>query len=156
MNDVMIKPTPNADSRSSEGSLNERMIFLDTEAHIEGVQKVLKEIADQLINIGEIHDHSKLTNMHEFSQALIDHAEEGKDIKETAWWKKHRQERHHLNDRVPEDVNLLDVIEMIADGVCAGMARTGDVYPIELSNDILQKAVKNTQLLLTQHVKVEE
>jgi hypothetical protein len=65
-------------------------------------------------------------------------------------------ERHHLDDRVPDDVNLLDVIEMVVDCVVAGMARTGEVYPIELSNDILQKALKNTKELLIKHTKVQD
>ncbi len=65
-------------------------------------------------------------------------------------------ERHHLDDRVPDDVNLLDVIEMVVDCVVAGMARTGEVYPIELSNDILQKALNNTKELLIKHTKVQD
>ena len=53
-------------------------------------------------------------------------------------------ERHHLNEHCPDDVNLIDVIEMICDCVCAGMARSGSVYPVTISSEILQKAVENT------------
>lgn len=55
--------------------------------------------------------------------------------------KKQFKERRHLNDKVPEDVNLIDVLEMICDRVCAGMARTGAVYDVALSNETLKKSV---------------
>lgn len=40
------------------------------------------------------------------------------------------RERHHLLSRTPEDVNLVDVFEYIADCVMAGMARTGEVNDV--------------------------
>ena len=154
MINIIVKKTPNADTRSANGEMNSTMILKDTEEHKRAVQSGLNAIAQELIFIGEIHDHSKISNIDEFTQALSDHADGTKKIKKSAWWAKHRMERHHLNDRVPDDVNLLDVIEMVVDGVVAGKARTGDVYPIELSNDILQKALKNTQELLIKHTVV--
>ena len=57
--------------------------------------------------------------------------------------------------RCPSDVNLIDVIEMLIDCVCAGKARTGVVYPINISSEILQKAVKNTVEVLKENVVVE-
>lgn len=53
-------------------------------------------------------------------------------------------ERHHLNEHCPEDVNLIDVLEMICDCVCAGMARSGSVRPVSISDDVLRKAFDNT------------
>jgi len=71
------------------------------------------------------------------------------------WYKDlHLQERHHLNDKCPEDVNLFDVLERIADGVMAGLARSGDVYEEELDVEILARAYKNTQSLLKANVEV--
>lgn len=55
-----------------------------------------------------------------------------------------KNERHHLLSRCPEDVNLIDVMEMITDCVCAGMSRSGEVRPIEIDNVILEKALENT------------
>jgi hypothetical protein len=43
-----------------------------------------------------------------------------------------------------EDTDLLDLIERIADCTCAGMARTGSVFPIKLTEEQLQKIVQNT------------
>ncbi len=51
-------------------------------------------------------------------------------------------------DGVPDDVNLLDVLEHVADCVMAGMARSGSVYELKLSDELLQKAFKNTVKLL--------
>lgn len=53
-----------------------------------------------------------------------------------------------------KDVNLIDVLDMIADCTMAGMARSGSVYPLELSSDVLQAAFKNTCALLLSQVRV--
>ena len=45
-------------------------------------------------------------------------------------------------------INLLDVIEMIVDCVCAGKTRSGAVRDLEISTDILEKALKNTVKLV--------
>jgi len=45
---------------------------------------------------------------------------------------------------------------MIADCVMAGMARSGSVYPLEISPDVLMKAFNNTSDLLKSQVKVKE
>ncbi len=79
------------------------------------------------------------------------------EFRKLNWWKIHQtKERHHLNDHCPDDVNLIDVMEMLCDCVCAGKARTGNVYPINISPDILEKAVANTQKLLEENISVEK
>ena len=47
-----------------------------------------------------------------------------------------------------------DVIEMIIDCVCAGLARTGEVYEIKIDSAVLEKAVQNTVDLLIKCIKV--
>lgn len=65
------------------------------------------------------------------------------------WYQLHvNTERHHLLSRCPEDVNLLDVVEIIVDCVCAGKTRSGEVRDLEISADILEKALKNTVKLV--------
>jgi hypothetical protein len=68
-----------------------------------------------------------------------------------------REERHHINvpEGVRDDINLVDVIEYIVDCVMAGMARSGSVYDLELSDDTLKKAFKNTVELLKKNVEVD-
>ena len=58
--------------------------------------------------------------------------------------------------RCPEDVDLLDVLEMIVDCVCAGMARSGEVRSLEIDSDILNKAVQNTVELIKREIEVIE
>ena len=71
------------------------------------------------------------------------------------WFKnRHMTERHHLNDSVPEDVNLIDVLEMVIDCTVAGLARSGNVYPITISPEVLQKAVENTSNLIINNTKI--
>lgn len=55
---------------------------------------------------------------------------------------------------VPKDVNLLDVLEYIADCVMAGMARSGEVYALEMSPELLNEAFLNTIDILKAEVKV--
>ena len=78
------------------------------------------------------------------------------DFFDGEWSKLHYEEleRHHLKRFCPEDVNLFDVIEMLCDCVCAGMARSGDIYDIDIPADILTKAVSNTVELMKQQIEV--
>lgn len=70
---------------------------------------------------------------------------DGVDFVSGEWYQLHiNTERHHLLSRCPDDVNLLDVIEMIVDCVCAGKTRSGKVRDLEISQEILNKALKNT------------
>jgi hypothetical protein len=46
------------------------------------------------------------------------------------------------------------VLDMIADCVMAGMARTGEVYPLTLDPNVLQRAFDNTVTLLQRQVVV--
>ena len=99
------------------------------------------------------HDYDKLTAIDWF------HSDFTTGFKETGWWNNHRMiHRHHLAqpDGVPIDLNLLDVLEWIADCVMAGMGRSGSVYPLEMSNDDLQRALQNTVELLKSQVNVQE
>ena len=83
---------------------------------------------------------------------------EGRMKFEDGEWSKfhYATERHHLLRNVPDDVNLIDVIEMIADCVCAGMARSGEVRPLEIDESILMKAIDNTVKLMAESVELLE
>lgn len=66
--------------------------------------------------------------------------------------------RHHLlqPDGVPTDVNLIDVLDMIVDCVMAGMSRTGTVYPLTITDEVLRTAFSNTVDLLKNKIVVEK
>ena len=125
---------------------------LDTNLHIDAVKLcgefLMKLFMEQL----KTHDHTKLDNIEEFTNGL----NKGFDSPEfDKWYDMHvKSERHHLLKNVPDDVNLIDVMEMLCDCVSAGMARTGKVFDVEVPEDILTKAVKNTVDLLIKNIKV--
>jgi hypothetical protein len=98
------------------------------------------------------HDEDKLTDIDGFHRDFVT------GFQETTWWDAHRKlNRHHLlaADGVPDDVNLIDVLDMIADCVMAGMARSGSVYPLNIDPDVLMRAFQNTAKILERHTVVE-
>lgn len=65
-------------------------------------------------------------------------------------------ERHHLLSYCPDDVNIIDVLEMIVDCTLAGLTRSGTVRPVEIDSEILKKAVDNTVDLIKNNVELVE
>lgn len=129
------------------------------ELHRADVERMMSEIARDINAQGGVHDWTKTTEPYasQFYRELCATIEGKMNFEEGEWYPMHCQkERHHLTKRCPEDVNLIDVIEMICDCVCAGMARSGDVYPIEIPNEILQAAVENTVQMCKDSVEVTE
>jgi hypothetical protein len=65
-------------------------------------------------------------------------------------------ERHHLKNKefIQDDVNLIDVLEQIIDGVMAGLARSGEYKQEEMPAELLEKAYKNTVSLILKNVEV--
>lgn len=127
--------------------------------HAEDVSNMMGEIADRITNAATFHDNTKVCEPMRslFYRELCATIDGKMEFENGKWYKMHCQmERHHLNKCCPDDVNLIDVIEMICDCVCAGMARTGSVRPVEISSEILQKAVDNTTKMCTDLVEVVE
>ena len=149
---IKIIKTPDADSRSTDGTMTIGSLQSATATHMDHVSKGLNYFADMLKTAGKNHDHTKAEDMEGFYEALLS----GK-IKKSKWYKKHiTKERHHLIANVPDDVNLIDIFEHLVDCVMAGTARSGEIYGIELPDEVLQKAHKNTVELLKKQIKVEE
>ena len=156
MKKIKIKKTDKCDTRTlKKGEIvTEKAAREDTEAHIEAVQKCGQALMGEFYNQLKIHDHTKLDHLKEFTEGL----NKGFDSPEfTKWYDMHvKSERHHLLKRVPDDVNLIDVLEMICDCVSAGMARTGKVFDINIPEEVLVKATKNTFKLLVKNIEVED
>ena len=150
---ITIKPSPTADTRTCDWSKVEReQLYVSSVAHLADVRAGMALFADMVRQSGERHDFDKLAAIDHF------HADFRTGFKETGWWDNHRKiNRHHLAeaDGVPEDVNLVDVLEFITDCVMAGMARSGSVYDLHLSDELLQRAFQNTVALLKASVTVE-
>ncbi len=149
---IEIKKSPTADTRTCDVTKVERQQLLDSSRqHIADVAKAMAFFSSKLFAAAAEHDYDKLTEIDWFYEDFRTKFEQ------TGWWDNHRKiHRHHLGqaDGVPEDVNLLDVLEYVADCVMAGMARSGDVYALEASDELLRRAFENTVALLRSQVTV--
>ena len=143
-----------------EGSpKNLKQLLQNTYSHISDVQNVGNWLADKLKQQLEQHDHTKVEYIDEFYKDFTEQlqSENKPNFKEMPWFKnRHMTERHHLNDSVPEDVNLLDVLEMVIDCTCAGLARSGEVYPITIPQEVIEQAIENTKQLIINNTEIEE
>lgn len=158
MKDIVICKSQNADTRSANGNVTKNQLEKDTISHINDVQNVGYWLIDKLKQQLVEHDHTKLDYLDEFYTDFNDKLNsENKNFKEMNWFKnRHMTERHHLNDRVPDDVNLLDILEMVIDCTCAGLARSGEVYPITIPQEVMELAIDNTKNLIIDNVEVVE
>ena len=156
MEEILIRKSNNADSRSADVDVTKDDLMRDTLSHIVDVRNVGYWISEKLQDQLTEHDYTKIDYIDEFYHDFIEQLNSKEaHFKEMPWFKnRHMTERHHLNDSVPEDVNLIDVLEMVIDCTVAGLARSGNVYPITISPEILQKAVENTSNLIINNTKI--
>ena len=149
---IRIEPSPTADTRSCDYSqVSKEQLRKSSVQHIGDVREALRFFAGQLSESARRHDNDKLSDLDGF------HADFLTGFEQHEWWDRHRKlNRHHLTmeDGIPDDVNLIDVLDFIADCIMAGMARAGTVYPLELPPDLLQRAFDNTVSMLKGEVVV--
>lgn len=151
---IKIKKSKTADTRTCDyANVSIETLANSSIQHINDVRQSLSFFNDKLRQLAEVHDFDKISDIRSFHEDFIT------GFKQTGWWDRHRQlNRHHLNvsDGVRDDVNLLDVLDYIADCVMAGMARSGSVYELKLPPELLEKAFQNTIILLKKEVIVDE
>lgn len=149
---IKITKSETADTRTCDfANTSKETLLASSRQHIGDIARALAFFVEKIVIAAGEHDYDKLAAIDWF------HADFVTGFKETGWWDNHRKiHRHHINmaDGVPENVNLLDVLEHIADCVMAGMARSGDVYKLKLSDELLQRAFNNTVTLLKEQVVV--
>lgn len=153
---VEIVKTDQVDTRSPNiKNIDPAIVEEEIKLHQLAVQTVFKKLFEMGERQMEIHDYTKLKYLDGYVEALKT-GKTGEEFYELKWWKEHLKERHHLYNRVPEDVNIIDLIEMIIDSVVAYKARnfTREFKDIKLPNDILQKVVKNTTDLILENLIV--
>lgn len=156
MEKLKIKKSKSADTRSADTKVDKETLLASSHQHIGDVQLALHFMSCKLGEVALRHDFTKIDGIAQFA-ADFEAVQNDKsiDFKQLPWFRRHvGSERHHLNDRCPDDVNLFDVMERIADITMAGMARTGKIYDDTLSPEILIKAYKNTVELLKNHIEV--
>lgn len=151
---ITIKRSPTADTRTCDwAKVTKEELRRASIWHILDVHQGMLFFVEKIHLAGQDHDADKLDDLDHF------HADFATGFSSYTWWDNHRKiNRHHLNmaDGVPADVNLVDVIEHVVDCVMAGMARSGNVTPLELPSELLQRAFQNTVELLKNNVRVEE
>lgn len=151
---ILIKTSPTADTRTCDyASVSRDTLLASSHQHIADVREGLLFLGSMLAKSAENHDADKITDIDTFHRDFVT------GFKQTEWWDRHRAlNRHHINipDGVRDDVNLIDVLDFIVDCVMAGMARSGSVYPLELSPELLEKAFQNTVNLMKKNVMVLE
>jgi hypothetical protein len=150
---IKIKKETNADTRTTTENITKEQLLDATISHIRDVEEGCKFVSKKILDVGKFHDYTKIALIDKFYEDFSTRAK-GDLFKQLGWFEQHLKERHHLNDRVPKDVNLIDVIEMIVDCCMAGMARTGMMNDIKIDSEILQMAVKNTAELILNEIEV--
>jgi len=153
---IEIKQSTEADTRTATGKVSGEVLLENSQQHISDVMKAMAWMGNKLFDAARIHDWTKIENIAEF-YADFSATQDGfqGDFKQMHWFKDlHLQERHHLNDYCPDDVNLFDCLERIADIVTAGLARSGNVFDEEIDTAILSKAYANTIKLLKEQIVV--
>jgi hypothetical protein len=149
---ITIKKSETADTRTCDfKNVTKEQLKSSSAQHIRDVNKALCLFSEKLFYAAIVHDRDKIEDIDSF------HSDFTTGFVAQGWWTNHRKiTRHHINyeDGVPKDVNLIDVLEHVADCVMAGMARSGSVYDIKLPDELLQKALRNTVELLKSNVLV--
>ena len=151
---IVIQRSENADTRTCDVTkVSKEELLKNSKQHISDVGKGINFLMDLLELAGQKHDFTKIDNIDEF------YSDFQTDFKKTDWWKMHQdKERHHFNSRkyIQKDVNLIDVLEQIVDGVMAGMARKGK-YRKEIPDaKLLLKAYENTAKLLLDNITIKQ
>ena len=152
---IKIKETKRCDTRAIVKTFTEEDVLKDTIAHQEAVKLTCQFIADKLLEQAKNHDYTKIGDYLPMFTMALKTGFKDDEFKKLNWWKIHiDKERHHLNGKAPDDVNIVDVIEMLCDCVCAGLARNGKVYTVSINKEVLNKAITNTIDLLIKNIEV--
>ena len=123
---IEIKKNPNGDTRTAPKGITFEQFQETNDMHIEDVGKAMHALSRFVDTAGRNHDFTKKSREKMFYRDFVDAQENGADFVNGEWYQLHvKTERHHLLSNCPSDVNLIDVLEMIADCTCAGLARSG-------------------------------
>ena len=166
---IKIKKSQNADSRTAIGHVTKEELLKSSKQHINDVREAMIFFREMINDAGYKHDYTKIDEAgindfyDSFSRGLKkEYSPDGEipyndEFKAEKWFQRHiTEERHHVKDNCPDDVNLIDLLERVADIVTAGLARSGLIYDVALDAEILAKAYRNTIELLKSVIEVEE
>ena len=142
---IIIYRNSNGDTRTAKGEVSFEEFQKSNDMHISDVEQIMNLMAHTIEDIGSEHDWTKKAYEKQFYDEFTDSRKNGTKFTESEWYQNHiKQERHHINSYVHDDIDLFDVLEMIADCTSAGLARSGEVKEITIDKDVLYKAFQNT------------
>ena len=157
MEKIKLKHSPYGDTRNAPKNTTFEQFHRANISHILDVRAVMLKLAQQLAQQGVEHDWTKLKYEKEFWKDFQNSLLNGADFVNGDWYQLHiTKEKHHPTSKCHEDINLLDIIEMVVDCVCAGKARSGKVRPMEINEEIIKKAFENTVKLIDELTEIEE
>jgi hypothetical protein len=157
MKAIDIEPTTGADTRSATEVVSKETLLRESHLHRSHVRRVMAMLAEELMERAERHDFTKVdpAGIDSFHDAFVRTMRKEIEFKDHPWWERHlSEEGHHLNDRMHHHSDLLDLLEMVVDCVCAGKARTGTVFPLAVESEDLQLLLANTVEKLIARVNV--
>lgn len=151
---IKIKPSKTADSRTCDWSKVTKEELLEaTNSHLHDVYRGFDFLMMLMLKQRNMHDITKLSHIDDFYRNFKT------GFQEKDWWEMHQdKERHHFNDPkyIQHDVNLIDIMDQIVDGVMAGMARSGEYRQEFIDSELLKRAYDNTVKLLLTEVEVDD
>lgn len=151
---IHIEKSPTADSRTCDYSkVTKEQLWDASKMHVGDIRKGFEFFIEKMRAQAELHDLSKFTHIDDFHRNFVT------GFKERDWWDYHQSvERHHFADPkyIPDDINLIDILDQIIDGVMAGMARSGVYREEPMSPELLHTAYRNTIKLLLSNVEVAD
>src|ERR1700692_1775144 len=126
---IQIQKSATADTRTCDfTNTSKETLLASSHQHIDDVRRALRWFGLYLEQTATIHDHDKISDIDGFHRDFLT------GFERTEWWDNHRKvNRHHLlqADGVPEDVNLIDVLDMIADCVIGAIARSVLIFTLK-------------------------
>ncbi len=136
-NKIMMEPTPDAAYIYTQKHKDLKQVKL----HQEAVKQLMNVIACEIRCRATYHDYTKLKH-------------------ENLTFEEHmKTERHHLNmmPGIPEDINIIDLVEFICDCVSAGAQRSGTLNfrYLEVNPALLRPIINNTAIDLWKLVRVK-
>ena len=147
---LMLKDSSDADSRTCKENVTMEDVWEATNIHREDVREALKLFSDELLCRGDDHDFTKIDAFDEYANMVVNGVKD-EEFLCSNWWNNHiRMERHHVTDYCHVDVDLFDILEMIADRVTAEKGRTGMINTnyLQIDEGTLLRAYWNTVKLL--------
>lgn len=159
---TVMKHNPNGDTRTAPENVTIEKFIEANVSHQNDVRNLMDKLAQATVEAGKNHDWTKNEYVDQFYRDFIECKKNGDALFTNMLWYDNihiKKERHHLLNRCPEDVDLIDVLEMCADCVAAGMARQGKFNPWDENNEelknILIKALNNTAQKLVDNIVIE-